>query len=601
MRKNHHTSRRGGYRNVLLPFLLIVALATSCQQTPSGIIIANPSQTLRPLSDEEVKDSLNIPGIISELDNPPIGMNVIWSAPDDTPTVTASETASPEKRIIATITFDGYRGRGIAYNSGINEIRSGIIILAFTGTYTAGTGSTTAMLQDFTISFPSLTMIQERGTKENSYSLTASGIKGTATEAITLTYSTVTNENTIEKPTVAAPEASSVTIDQNSVSITVSGTSASLWSGNADTSWYDADSTSFSIYSAEELAGLASIVNAGTDEFEGKTIELRNDIDLAGIEWTPIGGKYTGDKGFYNEPDNVLLGFRGTFNGNGHSISNLRITRTTENSNYISYPNSCLGLFGVLENGSSVGNLTIENVSIVGDCFIGSLAAYIPSAPVGAEQKGVSVSNVRITGEIELVGKFSVGGLLGRVESNMTTLRMENCMVEADAGSSIIAPAGLNQFPYENYNGGLIGAAYSSQLNSFRNCSVSGLTISTDQTAIGGFAGLLNPSGTFEFENCSISDCRLEIQADGQNLPKRARPGAFIGILSRNPTVETPLNISSSNSISNVTLEYPSVENMDGVACKGLIGCILNSYSADPENVSVDDFDTSGITYIFAE
>ena len=61
---------------------------------------------------------------------------------------------------------------------------------------------------------------------------------------------------------------------------------------------------------ASELKALARVVNSGRDSTQGMTITLNEDIDLSGIkDWTPIGTE--------NYP------FRGTFNGNKKTISNL--------------------------------------------------------------------------------------------------------------------------------------------------------------------------------------------------------------------------------------------------------------------------------------
>ena len=65
------------------------------------------------------------------------------------------------------------------------------------------------------------------------------------------------------------------------------------------------------ISTLEELKAFRDEVNAG-NEFKGETIELANDIDLGGEEWTPIG--HYGGGSFY-----------GTFNGNGHTIKGLNI------------------------------------------------------------------------------------------------------------------------------------------------------------------------------------------------------------------------------------------------------------------------------------
>ncbi len=65
------------------------------------------------------------------------------------------------------------------------------------------------------------------------------------------------------------------------------------------------------ISTLEELKAFRDEVNAG-NTFKGETIELANDIDLGGEEWTPI-GHYEGGS------------FNGTFNGNGHTIKVLNI------------------------------------------------------------------------------------------------------------------------------------------------------------------------------------------------------------------------------------------------------------------------------------
>ena len=65
------------------------------------------------------------------------------------------------------------------------------------------------------------------------------------------------------------------------------------WDGTADTSWYTSapDASEYLISTAEQLAGLAQLVNdkATPVLFGGKTIYLDNDLDLSGTQWTPIG------------------------------------------------------------------------------------------------------------------------------------------------------------------------------------------------------------------------------------------------------------------------------------------------------------------------
>ncbi len=104
------------------------------------------------------------------------------------------------------------------------------------------------------------------------------------------------------------------------------------------------------IQSVEDLCTFRDMVNGGKD-FSGQFILQACDLDLSSIEnWTPIGeyasGKY----------------FKGTYNGGGHSISNLTIKSDTN-----------VGFFGVL--GGIVMNLGIESGDISGFC-VGSIAGH---------------------------------------------------------------------------------------------------------------------------------------------------------------------------------------------------------------------------------
>ncbi len=96
---------------------------------------------------------------------------------------------------------------------------------------------------------------------------------------------------------------------------------ADYWSGAAKTDWYgDGTSSDFYISTSADLAGLAKLVNEGTNAFSGKTIHLSADIDLGGVEsWTPIGKEDGGN--YFNY-------FNGTFDGGGHSVTGLYINST---------------------------------------------------------------------------------------------------------------------------------------------------------------------------------------------------------------------------------------------------------------------------------
>ena len=112
-----------------------------------------------------------------------------------------------------------------------------------------------------------------------------------------------------------------------------------VWDGTADVTWYKDSESSFEITTPEQLAGLAQLVNGG-NTFEGKTITLANDIVLnEGVlkengelngdgsnfkQWTPIG------EGFQRSDTYLFFfQFKGTFDGNGHTVSGIYINNSS--------------------------------------------------------------------------------------------------------------------------------------------------------------------------------------------------------------------------------------------------------------------------------
>lgn len=129
-----------------------------------------------------------------------------------------------------------------------------------------------------------------------------------------------------------------------------------VWTGDADTSWYNAAATEFVLKSGAELAGLAQIVNSGADTFTGKTVKLGADIDLNNVLWSPIGTK--AEIAFSRT-------FNGTFIGTGYTISNL----------YVSGGNA-LGLFGRTGPGAHIEGVTINGAYVSGTDYVGAVAGY---------------------------------------------------------------------------------------------------------------------------------------------------------------------------------------------------------------------------------
>ena len=173
------------------------------------------------------------------------------------------------------------------------------------------------------------------------------------------------------------------------------GTSVDNWDGTADTSWYTSapDASEYHISTAEQLAGLAQLVNdkATPVLFGGKTIYLDNDLDLSGSQWTPIGNG-----------DNFVRHFAGTFDGQHHKIMNLYHHSTGDEL-------IRNGLFGVVSDGGTLKNLLVIDADIAsndGSLIAGILADWV---------NGGTVENCYTSGKIENnVGNKFVGGLIGQ-------------------------------------------------------------------------------------------------------------------------------------------------------------------------------------------
>lgn len=111
--------------------------------------------------------------------------------------------------------------------------------------------------------------------------------------------------------------------------------------------------TPYLIQNKDDLEMLRDMVNEG-EEFKDICFFQTQDIDLENEEWIPIG---IYDSGNY---------FRGTYDGGGHIIENLCITRV------YSTPSN-VGFFGILAG--TVKNFGIETGYIEGDC-VGGITSH---------------------------------------------------------------------------------------------------------------------------------------------------------------------------------------------------------------------------------
>ena len=288
------------------------------------------------------------------------------------------------------------------------------------------------------------------------------------------------------------------------------------WLGGIDTSWYDANATEFVIGNPEQLAGLAQIVNSGTDSFVGKTIKLASDIDLDNKNWTPIGSfDYDRDAQAYA---NVVT-FKGTFDGQGHTINNLKIDAPTTDG---------AALFGCVE-AATIKNVNVHNVDIVA----GSHAAAILARGY-QYSKTTTVENCHVTGNINIQIDWAYAA---GVVAKATGLNISDCSVmPTDTG--VITAANRNAV------GGIVGWVETVGASTISNCQVANMNL-TGWANIGSINGYVQAG--CKIDNCSAENIVLtKTRADGHPTI-----GLVAGGFSYNAS--QPVTITN-NAVKNITL-----------------------------------------------
>ena len=245
--------------------------------------------------------------------------------------------------------------------------------------------------------------------------------------------------------------------------------------------------TGANISNGEQLAWLAALINGTLTNAPSNvatraeatpaiaanaTITLGGDIDLGGMEWTAIG----------TEAKN----FTGTFDGNGHSISNLKMTVTEGKEG-----KAFMGLFGYAKN-ATIKNLTVVNVDINIACLdIDHSQGHI-GAIAGSLEGTSTIENVTVKGDVKVYATQNANGA-SRVAviaggNSYGDVTMKNVHVVANEGSYLIA---------NNNTGALAGQLQGKSV--FEDCS-SNIDVTVNKFFAGGLIGLA--AGDQTFINC---------------------------------------------------------------------------------------------------
>ncbi len=214
-------------------------------------------------------------------------------------------------------------------------------------------------------------------------------------------------------------------------------------------------------------------------------IRLIADIDLGqgvwtnGMGWQPIG--------------HLANPFTGSFDGNGHTIDGLFISRTNQVD---------IGLFGYLGAGSRIANLGLLGGSVAGKDYVGALVGY-SLGTISNCFATCSVDGVIGAGAMELGG---VGGLVGYSSGlvrnsyalgAITGNRNLGGLVGSNAGSIIHAYSAGPIDPVENA-GGLLGVWISGSIeHCFWDKTTSGISESGGNHELGKTTTEMQRQATF--------------------------------------------------------------------------------------------------------
>lgn len=282
----------------------------------------------------------------------------------------------------------------------------------------------------------------------------------------------------------------------------ISLSSYAAWNGDA-TAWTQGDGSEqnpFLIENEAQLSHLQQTVTAG-ETYQGKFFRLTADLDMAGKQMPSI-GNYN-DYTTQENPELVRESkvFRGTFDGDFHTIDNLTIVNNNADPTL-----GGVGLFAISYPETYICNLILgNNVTIEGSDF-DCVAGFVGYG------SGGKVENCRFMGLVN-GGSMNAGGIVGAAEVAMTISGCVNTgkLVGHSFAGGIAGYANLSKIqncyssaviscPLAYWVGGIVGWAEQSTVY---NCYAIG---SVEAEAGSSFLPGKSPICS-ELEKSSASDC----------------------------------------------------------------------------------------------
>lgn len=210
------------------------------------------------------------------------------------------------------------------------------------------------------------------------------------------------------------------------------------------------------IYNKDQLVSVNTNLNG--------SYKLMNDINLGGAEWTPFGE------------------FKGTFDGNGKTVSNFKITTVASGATF-------LGFFGKV-TGGTVKNLTVANAEIAPTSYVQHVGAIVGQLGSSAKLIGcTTASDVTVTVSNVVANDARWGGIAGYGGATI-----EFCVNNANVTVTNVTVTNVTADTENSKDGKFcVGGVIGGTVHSLKNCINNGtITVSGSvnlDSAAGGIAG----------------------------------------------------------------------------------------------------------------
>lgn len=249
-----------------------------------------------------------------------------------------------------------------------------------------------------------------------------------------------------------------------------------------------------------------------------------------GSNFIPIGGLFVYPACTLTAP----VSYNGTFNGNGHTISNIRIHQNDVDT------------LGFVRTGGRIKNLVLKNIEIEGSDYVGAVSG----------DNALEISNVMVD-EAELRGNSNIGGVAGRYAGfdPISNVRAKKMSIRSEQSNT-------------PYIGGLIGFSDAASMTIQKSSFEGHITHHATGEYVGGFLGKGN-SGMNLYIKESFSNGVIDISASSGSYN-----GGMVGYMTGPATIE--------NSYSEMSIGRTMNFNSTG---SGVIGGLIG-YSSGSVNLT---------------